>query len=62
MLDLNAREREYLLEVLETERKSLLHELHHTSTRRFGEALKELIAVNRDLVNKLAEAANRPAA
>ncbi len=62
MLDLNAREQEYLMEVLENERKSLLHELHHTSTRRFGERLKELLNVNIELVQKLASAADQPAA
>ena len=41
VLDITDQEREFLLELLETRRTSMLHELHHTDTNYYKEMLKE---------------------
>ncbi len=41
MIDLSAVERAYLADLLERRYEELMHELHHTATRRFRDGLKE---------------------
>lgn len=55
MFDLDMEERQYLLELLESAHKTLLHEIHHSRTRRFEEALRHAVAVNERLSERLLE-------
>ncbi len=41
MIDLTAVERAYIADLLERRYEELMHELHHTSSRRFRDGLKE---------------------
>ena len=54
MFDLDAEERQYLLELLQSAHTSLLHEIHHSRTRRFEDALRHTVAINERLSEKLA--------
>jgi hypothetical protein len=53
MIDLTREERDYLTDVLESEHKEMLHELHHTDTRDFERTLRQRLAVNEGLKFKL---------
>jgi hypothetical protein len=52
-IDLTAHESDYLKHLLDTARKSLLHELHHTHGHEFKEALKLQLDLNDKLVQKI---------
>jgi hypothetical protein len=52
-IDLTAHESDYLKHLLDTARKSLLHELHHTHGHEFKEALKLQLDLNDNLVQKI---------
>lgn len=45
MLDLTPEQHELLVELLEFERKELLHQLHHTDARSFQRLLRQRIEV-----------------
>ena len=53
MNDLSDEERLYLVELLERRLESLLHELHHATTRHFKGALRDEIALTERLRDKL---------
>jgi len=57
--DLNDEERQYLVELLERRLESLLHELHHATTRHFKEGLRQEVALTERLREKLAAAGTR---
>jgi hypothetical protein len=52
-IDLTAHESDYLKHLLDTARKSLMHELHHTHGHEFKEALKLQLDLNDKLVQKI---------
>lgn len=52
----NKEERDYLLELLTTAHDEMLHELHHSDTRKFEEGLKQRIALNERLQQQVREA------
>ncbi len=56
MRDLTDREREYLCELAIRRHGELLHELHHTSVRRYKDELKAEIDLVEELCNTLAPA------
>ena len=56
MLDLNPEEREYISQLLKSAHDQLLHELHHTDTRKFEEGLRKRVEINEGLTRKLAQA------
>lgn len=61
MFDLDTEERQYLLELLQSAHTTLLHEIHHSRTRRFEDALRHKVAINERLSEKVAvEGAERP--
>jgi hypothetical protein len=49
LLDITDQEQEFLLELLETKLKAMLHEIHHTDSREY----KELLRQDYDLAEKL---------
>ena len=51
--NLSDQEREYLLEVLQTAHKELMHEIHHSNTHSYKDELKSKLAINEALVEKL---------
>jgi hypothetical protein len=53
MNDLNDAERDYVMELLRTTHKELLHELHHTATQDYKERLRSVIALNESATGKL---------
>jgi len=53
MFDLDTEEREYLLELLQSAHTTLLHEIHHSRTRRFEDALRHKVAINERLSEKV---------
>ncbi len=53
MLELTPDEHAYVVELLENDHKELLHELHHTATREFEDALKKRLLVNESVRRKL---------
>lgn len=57
MFDLDTEERQYLLELLQSAHTTLLHEIHHSRTRRFEEALRQTVMLNERLSEKLLELA-----
>lgn len=46
MPELTSDEQAYVIELLEADHKELLHELHHTDTREFEDALKQRLELN----------------
>jgi hypothetical protein len=52
-IDMTPHESDYLKHLLDTARKSLLHELHHTHGHEFKEALKIQLELNESLVRKI---------
>lgn len=56
MRDLTERERDYLCELAVRRHAELLHELHHTTIRRYKEELKAEIDLVEALCNLLAPA------
>ncbi len=52
-IDLTPHESDYLKHLLDTARKSLLHELHHTHGHEFKDALKQQLDLNEALVQKV---------
>ncbi len=52
-VDITDREREFLLELLETKSTALLHEIHHTDARDYKEMLKQRIELLEGLKAKL---------
>jgi hypothetical protein len=52
-IDLTAHESDYLKHLLDTARKSLMHELHHTHGHEFKEALKLQLDLNEKLLQKI---------
>ncbi len=57
MIDLSAVERAYLADLLERRYEELMHELHHASSRRFREGLKEEV----DMVEHIRQSFAPPA-
>lgn len=55
-LDITDEERDYLLEVLDSRREQLIHELHHTDTMDFKEMLKRQVETVEGLRSKLTNA------
>jgi hypothetical protein len=53
MLNLSPEEREYLIDLLRAAHTDLLHEIHHSRTRRFGESLRQRVAINESLAARL---------
>lgn len=53
MVELTRDEREYLLELLESSRRLLIHELHHTDTSKYEVVLREKLEINERLATKL---------
>lgn len=54
-MDLNEQERELLLEVLKSEHKSLLDELHHTENYDYKQMLKQKDELLKSLKSRLEE-------
>ena len=52
-IELTIHESDYLKHLLDTARKSLLHELHHTHGHEFKDALKHQLDLNEKLVEKV---------
>ena len=52
-IELTVHESDYLKHLLDTARKSLLHELHHTHGHDFKAALKHQLDLNEMLVHKV---------
>jgi hypothetical protein len=52
-IDLTTPESGYLRHLLDTARKELLHELHHTHGHEFKEALKVQLELNESVSRKL---------
>jgi hypothetical protein len=52
-VDITDREREFLLELLETKSTALLHEIHHTDARDYKEMLKQRMELLEGLRAKL---------
>jgi hypothetical protein len=53
MLEVNAEEEKYLLELLETTHKEMLHEINHTDTHDYRDMLKNKLTVIDGLMAKL---------
>lgn len=53
MIELTQDEREYLLELLETSHRLLLHELHHTDTSKYEDMLRAKLEVNERLTARV---------
>jgi hypothetical protein len=51
-IELTISESDYLKHLLDTARKSLLHELHHTHGHEFKDALKLQLELNETLIHK----------
>ena len=52
-LDITDAERDYLLELLETKRSDMLHELHHTDTLDYKEMLRRRVELVERLRSKV---------
>ena len=52
-IELTTHESDYLKHLLDTARKSLLHELHHTHGLEFKDALRLQLELNETLVRKI---------
>lgn len=52
-VDITDREREFLLELLETKSTAMLHEMHHTDARDYKEMLKQRMELLEGLRAKL---------
>lgn len=52
-IELTSHECDYLKHLLDTARKSLLHELHHTHGLEFKDALRLQLELNETLVRKI---------
>ncbi len=53
LIDLTPKESEYVKHLLETARKELLHELHHTYGHEFKDALKKQFDLNEAVTKKV---------
>jgi hypothetical protein len=53
VLNITEQEKEYLMELLATTHKEMLHELHNTDTRDYKEMLKNKIELLEHLQSKL---------
>lgn len=53
MLDLPDDEREYLIEMLREAHTQLLHQMHHSSTSQYRTILRERLALNERLLEKI---------
>ena len=54
MFDLTHDEKHYLLTVLQSGHKELLHNLHHADSREFRRTLRERLEMNEQLTAKIA--------
>jgi predicted transcriptional regulator len=54
--DITDNEREFLLELLESKRAAIIHELHHTDTNDFKELLKQKVELVENLKAKIENA------
>jgi hypothetical protein len=52
-LDITEQERDYLLEILESKRSEIIHELHHTDTLDYKEMLKKRVEMVERLRSKV---------
>jgi hypothetical protein len=52
-VDITDQEREFLLELLETKSKAMLHEMHHTDARDYKGMLKQMMELLEGLRAKL---------
>lgn len=52
-IELTIHESDYLKHLLDSARKALLHELHHTHGHEFKDALKLQLELNEKLVRKI---------
>jgi len=52
-IELTTHESDYLKHLLDTARKSLMHELHHAQSHEFKAALKLQLELNEKLVEKV---------
>lgn len=52
-LEITAKEKEVLLEILESASKDTLHAIHHTDTHDFKEMLKQRLGIVDNLKEKL---------
>lgn len=53
VMNLDREQRDYLLDLLSHAHDEMLHELHHSDTAAFDEVLKQRIAVNERLQQRL---------
>lgn len=53
MLDFKDDERDYLIDVLQSAHRQLLRELHHADSFSFKEHLRQQIATNEQMIEKL---------
>jgi hypothetical protein len=58
-IELTIPESEYLKQVLDTARTSLLHEMHHTHAHEFKDVLKQQLDLNKKVLQKIEPAPAR---